>query len=172
MTGSIEDILGKLSEGKSLSIDDVNVLKSGHANLQQMLEASRHAIEGLTHDTRHSLNIISGLVSTVLNMSPEHMSGEAKRQLKDASIIVGNAIGFAENHLRLAQISYGELASMEFDLGSMAREVISALLYTAPERKIDLNITDGMIVNADEGLMRIAMQNLLGNAFKYTGYIP
>jgi PAS domain S-box-containing protein len=68
----------------------------------------------------------------------------------------------------LAYASRTELQQREVDLSAMAREVAASLRETAPERGVDFVIESGIRANADPGLIRIALDNLLGNAWKFT----
>ena len=51
----------------------------------------------------------------------------------------------------------------------MVRELLDELKRTSPERTCVFHITDGIMVNADQKLLRVALNNLLRNAWKYTG---
>ena len=70
--------------------------------------------------------------------------------------------------LRLSRITRSSLKRASVDLSALAREVAAELQSQAPERAVEWRIEDGMVVQADPGLMRSALENLLGNAWKYT----
>jgi light-regulated signal transduction histidine kinase (bacteriophytochrome) len=54
------------------------------------------------------------------------------------------------------------------DLSALARAVTTELQNTQPERQVEFVIADGVVVEGDAGLLRTALENLLGNAWKYT----
>jgi len=68
----------------------------------------------------------------------------------------------------LAFASRTELHGQEVDLSAMAREVAASLREKAPQRRVEFVIAPGMAASADPGLMRIALGNLFGNAWKFT----
>ena len=71
--------------------------------------------------------------------------------------------------LTLAHLSRAELRREPVDLSGMARAVADELVRSDPSRQVAWHIDDGMRVTADPGLMRVVLENLLGNAWKYTG---
>jgi light-regulated signal transduction histidine kinase (bacteriophytochrome) len=68
----------------------------------------------------------------------------------------------------LAYTSRTELQRQEVDLSAMAREVAASLGEKDPQRQVEFVIAPGMVASADPGLMRIALDNLFGNAWKFT----
>jgi light-regulated signal transduction histidine kinase (bacteriophytochrome) len=56
----------------------------------------------------------------------------------------------------------------EVDLSQLAMEVVESLKQQAPERTVDVVVRPAMSVTGDPGLLRIMLENLLGNAWKYT----
>ena len=57
------------------------------------------------------------------------------------------------------------------DLSELAHEVVTMLKQTAPERQVDFRITGGITADGDANLLRSVLDNLLGNAWKYTGML-
>ncbi|MCM2358147.1 MAG: ATP-binding protein [Geobacteraceae bacterium] len=55
------------------------------------------------------------------------------------------------------------------DLGEMAREIVAGLMLARPQRRVKFNAAEGVVAKADAKLLRVVMENLLGNAWKYTG---
>jgi len=74
----------------------------------------------------------------------------------------------AEALMRLARIGARTLACTELDLSAMAREVIEGLLRDFPARRVHVQIQPGLVAWGDADLIRIALENLIGNAWKYT----
>jgi light-regulated signal transduction histidine kinase (bacteriophytochrome) len=71
--------------------------------------------------------------------------------------------------LNFSQLTRSEMRRTEVDLSTMAREIALDLSIKQPERKVAFNIADGMVVHGDARLLRVVLENLLGNAWKYTG---
>lgn len=74
-----------------------------------------------------------------------------------------------ESLAKLFRLAGAKLTKMELDLSKMAREVLAELALAEPQRSPKVDIESGLIAYGDNTLLRIALQNLLGNAWKYTG---
>jgi light-regulated signal transduction histidine kinase (bacteriophytochrome) len=70
--------------------------------------------------------------------------------------------------LRLSRANRAEIRRGSVDLSMLARGIIQDLRETHPERKVTVRIMDGIKVQADMALLRIALENLLSNAWKFT----
>ena len=74
-----------------------------------------------------------------------------------------------EDLLKLSRIIRWEMDRQQVDLGVLAREAVSALQELQPERKVEVRIEDGLVVKGDIRLLRVVMENLVGNAWKFSG---
>ena len=73
-----------------------------------------------------------------------------------------------ETLLNFSHIGHSDLSRETVNLSAVAREVAAVLSLTAPDRLVDFQITDGIAVTADAKLLRVALENLIGNAWKYS----
>jgi light-regulated signal transduction histidine kinase (bacteriophytochrome) len=73
-----------------------------------------------------------------------------------------------EDLLNLSKVSRAELQRRDVDLGQIAREVLAELRQRDPGREVEVSIWDGLTAHADGRLMRAALENLLGNAWKFS----
>jgi light-regulated signal transduction histidine kinase (bacteriophytochrome) len=71
--------------------------------------------------------------------------------------------------LQLSRLTRIEMHRTPVDLSALARAVADELQKTEPARCVEFVIEPELVVNADAGLMRAALENLLGNAWKFTG---
>jgi light-regulated signal transduction histidine kinase (bacteriophytochrome) len=74
-----------------------------------------------------------------------------------------------DDMLQLSRLSRGEMHFQEVDLSVMAGEIAGELKKSAPERAVAFEIAPGVAVRGDAVLLRAVMDNLLGNAWKFTG---
>jgi light-regulated signal transduction histidine kinase (bacteriophytochrome) len=74
--------------------------------------------------------------------------------------------------LMLSRFGLEELHKERVDLGELAAEVAHDLQATAPERAVEWVIPRGLFVSADPRLLRVALVNLLGNAWKFSAQVP
>jgi light-regulated signal transduction histidine kinase (bacteriophytochrome) len=77
-----------------------------------------------------------------------------------------------DDMLNLARTARYELVRRKVDLSALAREIASALRETDPERGATFRIVPDVIVEADRTLLRVVLENLLGNAWKFTSKQP
>ena len=73
-----------------------------------------------------------------------------------------------EDLLNLSRISRLEILWREVDLSALAGQVAQDLQQRDPEHKVSVSIWDNITVHADQRLLRVALENLLGNAWKFS----
>ncbi|HEX4509800.1 MAG TPA: ATP-binding protein, partial [Burkholderiaceae bacterium] len=71
--------------------------------------------------------------------------------------------------LALSRLQSQPLKRQPVDLSQLARYVIDDLRSQAPERQVEVEIQPDLVIRGDPTLLRVAMENLVGNAWKYTG---
>ncbi len=122
----------------------------------------------VSHDLRSPLRGIDGFSQALL----EDYAGEIDAQGQDylqrmrkASQRMGQLI---DDLLKLSRLTRGEMRRETVDLSGMAQTIASELQKTQPERQVECVITPGLSANGDERLLRVVLENLLGNAWKFT----
>ncbi|MEW6049730.1 MAG: ATP-binding protein [Candidatus Zixiibacteriota bacterium] len=70
--------------------------------------------------------------------------------------------------LRLSRVSRAELVVNEVDISSLARRTVEQLRTSEPNRQVEVHIEDGLYVQGDQQLLAVLLENLLGNAWKFT----
>lgn len=77
-----------------------------------------------------------------------------------------------EDLLQLSRLTRREISRVDLDLSALAREVADELQAGAPDRRVTFEIQPGLRALGDPTLLRAVLDNLLGNAFKFTGPVP
>ncbi len=77
-----------------------------------------------------------------------------------------------QDTLNLAYITRSKMRQRQVNLSTMAEEVAEELKKTNPRRKVEFVIQPNVEVKGDAGLLRIFLDNLLGNAWKFSGKKP
>jgi hypothetical protein len=77
-----------------------------------------------------------------------------------------------DDMLKLSRVSRGPVRRQRVDLSALARQVLDELQRNDPERQLETQIEEGLVVFGDAGLLRILLDNLLGNAWKFTRPTP
>jgi PAS domain S-box-containing protein len=129
------------------------------------LEAFSYSV---AHDLRSPLRSINGFSSILAAEYAVALDARAQdylQRIRAASSRMGSVM---DDLQALAYASRTELQRQEVDLSAMAREVAASLGEKAPQRRVEFVIAPGMVASADPGLMRIALGNLFGNAWKFT----
>jgi PAS domain S-box-containing protein len=129
------------------------------------LEAFSYSV---SHDLRAPLRAIDGFSQTLLieygDKVEEKMRGYLSR-IKAGAARMGQLI---EDLLSLSRISRLELQRHEVDVSAIAHQVLTDLQQREPDRKVEISVWDGVTLDADPRLVRVALENLLGNAWKFT----
>jgi signal transduction histidine kinase len=74
--------------------------------------------------------------------------------------------------LTLARTARREMNVQEVNLSALAQEVVSNLRSSSPERNVAFSSADGLVVEGDPILLRAVIENLIGNAWKFTSKTP
>jgi light-regulated signal transduction histidine kinase (bacteriophytochrome) len=133
------------------------------------LEAFAYAV---SHDLRAPLRSMSGFSQILQESAPPGLDEKSRHYLQrihDASVRMSSLI---DDLLNLSRIGRSELTARPIDLSQIAAEAAAAVRERHPTRAVQLEITPAMQVNADPRLLRIALENLLSNAWKYTARSP
>lgn len=80
--------------------------------------------------------------------------------------------GLIDDMLNLSRITRSEMRYEHVDLSGIAQAVVQELRQRQPERRVEFVVEEGMVAQGDAHLMRAALENLLGNAWKFTTKHP
>jgi signal transduction histidine kinase len=133
------------------------------------LEAFSYSI---SHDLRAPLRGLNGFSQVLVEDYGDRLGDEGKnllQRIRAGSQRMGQLI---DDLLNLSRVSRGELRHASVDLSRLARSVVEELRASDPQRSVDLRIADDLRVDGDPNLLRVALENLLGNAWKYTAKRP
>ena len=129
------------------------------------LEAFTYSV---SHDLRTPLRSVDVFSLALLEDYGETLPDDAQeylRRIRLASQRMGDLI---DDLLLLSRITRTELKREDFSLSKLAMEVMNEIEKSDPGREISVTIEEGMIVSADRRMVKIALENLFGNAWKFT----
>jgi signal transduction histidine kinase len=136
------------------------------AAANQELEAFSYSV---SHDLRSPLRTIDGFSQAILEDFGAALDEECQdylRRIRGASQRMSQLI---DDLLRLSRVMRTEMRREEVDLSQLARTVAADLQRASPGRQgVQFAIADGIKANGDERLLRVALENLLGNAWKFS----
>ncbi|MBX3027930.1 PAS domain-containing protein [bacterium] len=123
----------------------------------------------VSHDLRAPLRRIEGFSRALLEDYGAGLAVEARRYV-DAIVQGSTRMGqLIEDLLRLARLAQHELVRERVDLTALALAIRGELHATDPRRQVVWTIAPGVVVDGDARLLRVLLENLLGNAWKFTG---
>ena len=134
------------------------------ANLE--LEAFNYSV---AHDLRQPLNAIGMNCQALIELCSDKLDEVCKDYVEGSYKGVLSMNQLIEALLNLSRMGQAELRRDKVDLCVLAHEVVAILKTTEPERQVDFRVADGITADADANLLRVILDNLLGNAWKYTG---
>ncbi len=129
------------------------------------LEAFSYSI---SHDLRGPLRGIDGFSKALLEDYKDKIDEGGKHYLTRICTGTQRMGQIIEDLLKLSHITRGELNLVDNDLSRMCRKILDEKTHANPERRVEIAIQPGISVQADHGLLRVALENLLGNAWKFT----
>jgi PAS domain S-box-containing protein len=135
----------------------------------QELEAFSYSV---AHDLRAPLRAIDGFSQALQEDCADELDDDGRDYLRRVRSSAQHMALLIDGLLGLSRLSRGELLREKVDLTQLARQAATRLRETSPERQVDLVIDDGLEVEGDARLLTAALDNLLGNAWKFTGKCP
>jgi signal transduction histidine kinase len=146
--------------------DRLKKLTSRLQDANHELEAFSYAV---SHDLQAPLRGIDGFSQALLD--ERHAMTEPKRRdyLTRVRAAAQRMRQLIDDLLRLSRITRAELRHDTIDLSALAGEICEGLKRQEPNRPMNLVVHPGVVARGDARLLRIVLENLLGNAWKYTG---
>jgi len=139
------------------------------------LEAANKELESfsysIAHDLRAPLRGIDGFSEILANQHAANLSPEGLKCLQQIQAGVERMRQLIDDLLYLARVARCDLRKQEADISQIVLEVISSLQINNPNRQVETVVEDQIIAEVDARLLKIVIENLLGNAWKFTGRI-
>jgi PAS domain S-box-containing protein len=134
-----------------------------HAN--QELESFAYSV---SHDLRAPLRTIEGFSRLLAERYASLVDDTGRDYLARVRNAAGRMDELIGALLKMSRVSRGQLALAPLDLGQIAREVVAELRTAQPQRRVQVEVEPGLHAVGDAALVRNLLQNLLGNAWKFT----
>ena len=155
------------------------LLRSFNADLERRVAERTRALEfanrelesfsyAVSHDLRAPLRTIGGFSGIIEKTYAERLGTEGRDYLRRVRTAVEHMSTLIEDMLTLSQLSRMGLSARAVDLSALAQEIGQELQAEGGGRAIEWRIAPGLVAECDPGLIRIALQNLIANAWKYS----
>lgn len=135
----------------------------------QELETFAYAV---SHDLRAPLRAMNGYSSALLEDHAAALPGEAQRFIAQIMLASRKMSDLVDGLLTLSRCTRGELHWNRVDVSALAERHLAELAAAEPARQVAVEVEPGLVVQGDERLIASVVDNLLDNAWKYTGATP
>ncbi len=133
------------------------------------LEAFSYSV---SHDLRAPLRSIEGFSQALLEDYADALDAEGKSHLQRVRAAARRMGELIADLLDLSRVGSAELRRTRVDLSELARSVLAELARRDAGRTVETQVQDGLLADADGRLIQVALENLLGNAWKFTAKAP
>lgn len=171
MTVMVRDITASRTTAERLerleaSVDDRVDARTGE--LQSALEELEAFSYSLSHDLRAPLRAIDGFGRLLAQNLDTQLGATDREYLRRIQASVQRMNGLIDDMLDLARLSRKPVERQTVDISQMAQRVLTDLAEREPDRTLTWEVAHGLRVEADPILMQSVLDNLLGNAWKFT----
>jgi light-regulated signal transduction histidine kinase (bacteriophytochrome) len=139
---------------------------------KEQLEVANQELEAFSysasHDLRNPLGGIEGLSRLLLERSGSVLDDNGKQCVRMIGKGAQQMRQLIDDLMSLSRVNRTDLHFVDVDLTALAREILARLRASVPERVSRVDIQDGVRANADRNLLAIVLENLFGNAWKFT----
>ena len=136
------------------------------------LQALNHELEtfaySVSHDLRSPLRGIDGFSKLVVERYADQLDDTGKQYLHRVRAATQRMSLLIDDLLKLSRVTRAELHCEQINLSELARDVLADLVVSEPHRQVNSLIQPGLAARADPRLVRIVLENLLDNAWKFT----
>lgn len=171
VTASIRDVTErKLAEEK------ISRLNTALEHRALDLEASNKELEAfsysVSHDLRAPLRTIDGFSAALIEDYGDQLNDEGRNYLLRIRTAAQRMAQLIDDLLNLSRLSRAPLNIETINLSTIAQNIVQDLRHTDPQRIVDTLITPNLTVRGDPRLMKVVLENLLSNAWKFTAKQP
>ncbi len=126
----------------------------------------------VSHDLRAPLRGIAGFAEILAKNHAGALDETAQNYLGRILAATHRMGELIDDLLNLSRVSRDEMRCEAVDLSAIARDILADLRHTAPDRQVEVAVEDGLRAEGDARLLRVLLENLLGNAWKFTSKTP
>src|SRR6185369_13592614 len=160
-----KDELRELNARLELANQELGLTNVELETANKELEAFGYTV---SHDLRQPLQIIGGYSQAVTEICGDQLDTECRSFLKEITKRTFGMSGLINALLNFSKLQHAEVKSEPVDLSSMAQAIAGELRMPEPGRMANFEIEGGLTVTGDKKLLWLVLQNLMGNAWKYS----
>jgi PAS domain S-box-containing protein len=168
---NIRDITSRVQAEASLRTLNAELEEHVRKRTSQF-EVLNHELEtfnyAVSHDLCAPLRRTLGFVDALERGYLDKLDHEGQSIIQSIRASAQHMNTLIDGLLRLARFSHDELKPRSTDLSALAHTIATELQQSAPDRRVEFVIGEGIMGNGDDALIRVVLENLLGNAWKFT----
>ena len=154
-------------------MEKIVILNTQLAQRSHELESTNRELEAfnstVSHDLRTPLATINMYAESTLKHCGNNLDEQCRTYLKSILVQSEYMNELINRLLQFSQTACKEIKKENVDLGSIARRIAANLRLQDPEREADVKVPKRLVVRGDKYLLQEVLENLIGNAWKYTG---
>lgn len=170
-------LIQALADSTSLAFENLDLYQGLEKRVRDRTQRLQQANEELeafsysvSHDLRAPLRALQGYADLLLNQIQPPLAGQALSYVERIRGSAQRMHLLIEDLLKLSRVSRAEVRHARVPLGRVALEVLDSQRNTLPRQaEVKIVVDESLTAEGDPGLLRIALENLLANAWKYTG---
>ena len=167
--------LGPLTSTMNQLLDQVQTRDVMLRRRTTEMEAANKELEAFAYAVSHDLRAPLGSINGFAQALEDEYGGPLDEHAKECIYWIRESAkqmhGLIEGLLHMSRLARAEMVRAEVDLSAIARHIASSLQRNDPSRNVTFVIPDGVTTNGDERLLRAVLENLIGNAWKFTSKI-
>jgi PAS domain S-box-containing protein len=164
------DLIGRVIVARDIT-EQKQAEKDAHGYAAK-LEAANNELESfsysVSHDLRAPLRAIQGFGEILGEEFMDKLDDQGKDYLNRILANTEQMEELIEDLLRLSRVTSSEIISQEVNLSELAEDIAKALHRSQPDRIVEFEIFPNLVADCDQGLFTAVLENLLGNAWKFT----
>ncbi|HJH32552.1 MAG TPA: hypothetical protein C5S50_10375 [Methanosarcinaceae archaeon] len=168
----VAELSDKVSKGEKELRKSHEKLKHNAVELATINEELVAFNYSVSHDLRSPLRSIDGFSQALLEDYTDKLDAQGKDYLTRVRVASQKMAQLIDDLLNLSRMTRTEMQREVIDLSALAQGIASEFQNREPERHVEFVIAEGMEVNGDKRLLMVVLENLLGNAWKFTGKHP
>jgi PAS domain S-box-containing protein len=137
--------------------------------INEELESFSYSV---SHDLRAPLRSINGFSQVLLEDYADKLDEEGRDCLGRVKAASEHLARLIDDLLNLSRMTRSEMSNEWVDLSTLVRDFAKELEQSDPEREVEFVLEDGIVAEGDQRLLRVVLENLLRNAWKFTGNQP
>ena len=163
-------------QDKSSLLYVMSIMRDKLAERTASLQAANKELEtfsySVSHDLRSPLRAINGFAQILQEDYADSLPPDGVGYLQRITAASARMNTLIDALLALSHINQQRLVRSQVDLSAQARNVVEELRAANPERQVEVTIEPGLVAEADRDLCFVVLQNLIGNAWKYSSKVP